>query len=223
MEHGASSPGSSRNVVRTHLGGPLNCSVYKVIFFSTSSRDYVPDLDLETKFSLISTIKGWITPSPNHLKLFELSWIEFSQMIFAMRLQMMSKFWAETSFFYQLLVRRLNMIACISRHPPPLPKLSIFIQRFKCVLYARGIFLSRLCALFPSPHSVHNTAGKTGTQNCDPQDGIQLKFVLSLKNVRQAASPHPPQSCPCVLYLGLPHSLFEWDQTCLIEILWEWA
>ena len=27
MEHGASSPGSSRNVVRTHSGGPLDYSV----------------------------------------------------------------------------------------------------------------------------------------------------------------------------------------------------
>ena len=37
MEHGASSPGSSRNVVRTHLGGPLDCSVYKVMFFNKFS------------------------------------------------------------------------------------------------------------------------------------------------------------------------------------------
>ena len=87
MVHGASSPGSPRNVVRTHLGGPLNCSVYKVMF-STSSRDYVPDLDLETKFSLISTLKGWITPSPNHFRLFELNWIEFSQVISAIKLRM---------------------------------------------------------------------------------------------------------------------------------------
>ena len=102
----------------------------------------------------------------------------------------MSELLAKTFFFYsQLLVRRLKMIACISHHPPPLPNLSIFIQKFECVLYARGIFLSRLCALFPSPHSVHNTAGKTGTQNCDPQDGVQLKVGLSLKNVNQAASP----------------------------------
>ena len=73
------------DVVHTHSGG--DCSVYKVMF-STSSRDYVPDLDLETKFSLISTLKGWITPSPNHFRLFELNWIEFSQVISAIKLRM---------------------------------------------------------------------------------------------------------------------------------------
>ena len=136
-------------------------------------------------------------------------------MILATKFRMMSEFWAETSFFYSIYSCLFGgRVACISHHPPPLPNLSISIQGFECVLYARGIFLSRLCALFPSPHSVHNTAGKTGTQNCDPQDGVQLKFGLSLKKVNQAAFPHPPQSCPCVLYLGLPHSLFEWDQTC---------
>ena len=86
MVYGAAgSPRGSRNVLHTHSGG--DCSVYKVMF-STSSRDYVPDLDLETKFSLISTLKGWITPSPNHFRLFELNWIEFSQVISAIKLRM---------------------------------------------------------------------------------------------------------------------------------------
>ena len=90
MAHGDRplSPRGSRDVLHTHSGG--DCSVYKVMF-STSSRDYVPDLDLETKFSLISTLKGWITPSPNHFRLFELNWIEFSQVISAIKLRMMSE------------------------------------------------------------------------------------------------------------------------------------
>ena len=118
---------------------------------------------------------------------------------------MMSKFWAETSFFYSIYSCLFGgRVACISHHPPPLPKLSILIQRFQCVLYARGIFLSRLCALFPSPHSVHNTVGKTGTQNCDPQDGVQLKFGLSLKKVNQAASPLTPTVMPMCAVFGSP-------------------
>ena len=112
MEHGASSPGSSRNVVRTHLGGPLDCSVYKVMFFN--------------KFA------GLL----------------FNQVISAIRFRKMSEFWAETSFFYSIYSCLFGgRVACISHHPPPLPNLSISIQGFECVLYARPFFEQIVCSI----------------------------------------------------------------------------
>ena len=78
MEHGASSPGSSRNVVRTHLGGPLDCSVYKVMFFNKFSGLLCPGPWFGNKifFNKHDKRVNYPLPQPPQIVWIELNWIQ---------------------------------------------------------------------------------------------------------------------------------------------------
>ena len=125
MGHGASSPGSSRNVVRTHLGGPLDCSVYKVMFFNKFSGLLCPGPWFGNKifFNKHDKRVNYPLPQPPQIVWIELNWIQSND--FCHEASNNVRILGGNIFFLSVACSEVEH-DCVHKSPPSTPPHSLF-------------------------------------------------------------------------------------------------